>query len=246
MNRYIFMYGTKGGVGKSTIAVNIAYAMSAAGAKVGLLDLDLSGPNVQNLINGLAGQPPTMAGFRVQPGSFGGVGVSGLGFFVRPHEAGLLTGKYLEGALEQLLFHDGWDGYDHVIVDLPPGFGELHRQVFTRLPSRVVLITTPHFLSTQDLSRGRALLGQIGVGVSGVIENMSEITCEHCGHASRLFASAVRDDFDDLPVLAQVPFAAGPDRPDGRNVPLVLTDGPAVDGFRSSLFSAASQLAAGA
>jgi ATP-binding protein involved in chromosome partitioning len=236
------MYGTKGGVGKSTIAVNTAYALSASGASVGLVDLDLAGPNVSNLVGGLDGTPPTMAGFRVQPGSYGGVGVSSLGFFVAPEEAGLLTGKYLEGALEQILFHSAWDAYRYVIVDLPPGFGELHRQILTRLPARVVLITTPHVLSTQDLARGRRLIEQIGVEICGVVENMSHIACEHCGRSSRLFVSADRDGLDGLPLLARVPFSPEPRRADGRSVPLLLVDDPALDDFRSSIFSIAQRL----
>lgn len=244
MSHYTLIYGTKGGVGKSTIAVNTAYAMSASGARVGLLDLDLSGPNVQSLVDGLDGQPPTMAGFRVRPGSFGGVGVSGLGFFVQPHEASLLTGKYLVGALEQLVFHDGWDDYDHVVVDLPAGFDELHRQVFTRLPARVVLVTTSHRLSAQDLSRGRKLLRDLGVPVAGVIENMGEITCGHCGGSSRLFPAEGHDAFDGVPLLARVPFVSERRRrPDGRAVPLVLGDETTAGDFRSSIFAAASRLA---
>lgn len=231
MTRFTAVYGTKGGVGKSTIAVNTAYALSDRGTSVGLVDLDLSGPNVQNLVAGLVGQPPAMVDFRVHPGRYGGVDIAGLGFFVRPHEAGLLSGKYLEGALTQILFHDVWQAYDHVIVDMPPGFDDLHRQVFTRLPMRVALVTTPHVLSTQDLARGRRLLHQLSLPVLGYVENMSHFCCEFCGRSSRLFAPAGDGTLDDLDLLARVPFA--PEPPNlGASVPLVLTEEPAAAEFR--------------
>ncbi|MBZ3906995.1 P-loop NTPase [Streptomyces griseiscabiei] len=231
MTRFTAVYGTKGGVGKSTIAVNTAYALSDRGTSVGLVDLDLSGPNVQNLVAGLTGRPPAMVNFRVHPGRYGGVDIAGLGFFVRPHEAGLLSGKYLEGALTQILFHDAWQAYDHVIVDMPPGFDDLHRQVFTRLPMRVALVTTPHVLSTQDLARGRRLLQQLSLPVLGYVENMSHFCCEFCGRSSRLFSPAGDGTLDDLELLSRVPFA--PEPPDlGASVPLVLTEEPATAEFR--------------
>ncbi|GHE07310.1 P-loop NTPase [Streptomyces alanosinicus] len=241
MTRFTAVYGTKGGVGKSTIAVNTAYALNESGASVGLVDLDLSGPNVQNLVAGLAGRPPTMVDFRVRPGRYGGVDVAGLGFFVRPHEAGLLSGKYLEGALTQMLFHDAWQAYDHVIVDMPPGFDELHRQVFTRLPMRIALVTTPHVLSTQDLARGRRLLEQLSLPVLGYVENMSHFCCEFCGRPSRLFAPADDGTLDDLDLLARVPFAPEP-AVLGASIPLVLTDEPAVAEFRHGVHEVARRI----
>lgn len=246
MSRYTAIYGTKGGVGKSTIAVNTAYALCALGAKVGLLDLDLYGPNVHNLVSGIDGKPPTMAGFRVVPGSYAGVDIAGLGFFVRPHEAGLLTGKYLEGALEQLVFHDAWDSYDHVVLDLPPGFTDLHRLVFTRLSVRVALVTTPHVLSTQDLARGVRLLEQIHTPTHGLIENMSHISCEHCGLPSRLFTSSNRAEFGNIPLLASIPFVPEPSTADGHAMPLVLVDEPAFHEFRTGIRSIATSIACGA
>lgn len=231
----VFMYGTKGGVGKSTVSVNTAYALQQSGARVGLIDLDLSGPNVPHLISGLEGAAPTMRGFRIEPGTYAGVRVSSLGFFVPPRDVGYLTGRYLEGALQQLLFHDAWDDCDYLVVDLPPGFQELHRQTFTRLQGAMVLITTPHLLSTQDLARGRQLLEHIGVPALGVVENMSHVVCEHCGRDSRLFELPFAGAHEDLPLLARVPFAQFQQDPDKGLVPLVMLDDPQVSGFKSAV-----------
>lgn len=243
VSKFVFIYGTKGGVGKSTISVNTAYAMHAAGARAGLVDLDVSGPNVPNLVTGLPGSPPTMSSFRVQPGNYGGVDVSSLGFFVQPHEAPYLTGRYLEGAVEQLLFHDAWNGHDYVVVDLPPGFSELHRQVFSRLKGNVVLVTTPHVLSTQDLSRGKRLLGQISANIYGLVENMSHLECEHCGERSHLFRKRENGSgLDDIPVLARVPFAPEPVSEGSNPIPLVLHHGPGIAEFQTSMRELAHQL----
>lgn len=208
VSRILYVYGTKGGVGKSTMAVNLAYALAATGARVGLLDLDLSGPNVSRLVGGLGGSNPTMVGRRIRPGRFRGVDVSSIGFFVEPVDSVLLTGQYLLGALQQLYFHDAWDDYDHVVVDLPPGFEELHRQVFLRRPGDVVLVSTPHPLSTLDLARGRRLLAELGVRPVGMIENMSHLRCEHCGEVSHLFAGGSRDGHPTRSCLAAAPTSS--------------------------------------
>lgn len=235
LSRVVFVYGTKGGVGKSTIAVNLAYALHMRGRSVGLVDLDLSGPNVPDLISGIDGRLPTMDGFRIVPGSFGGVDVVSIGFFVEPHEAPFIAGKYLEGALEQILFTNHWD-QDFVVIDLPPGFHELHRMVLTRLAGEVVLITTPHVLSHQDLGRGVRFLERLGTPICGLIENMSHVHCRLCGRDSPLFE---RSDLE-LPVrlIAQVPFVSDPRQPDGRSVPLVLLDDERVARFRASILQA--------
>ncbi|GAB2329489.1 P-loop NTPase [Streptomyces griseoincarnatus] len=243
MTRFIPVYGTKGGVGKSTIATNLAYAMQATGARVALIDLDITGPSVPDLVAGLHGTPPTMHNFRVLPGVFAGVEVSSVGFFTPPHEAPFLAGRYLHGALEQLLFHQSWADRDYVFIDLPPGFDELHRQVYTRLTTQTVLVTTPHVLAQHDLARGVHLLTQLEAAICGVVENMSHVSCRHCGALSPLFQGEPTLAPAALPTLARLPFSPEPPSPGGRAVPLFLSADPAAGEFQSTMARLVARLA---
>ncbi len=244
--RVIFVYGTKGGVGKSTVSTNLAFAMGRLGARPGLVDLDVSGPNVPLLIAGLEGRAPRMVDFRLKPGVYGDVAVSSLGFFVEPQHAPYLTGRYLEGAVEQLVFHDGWDDCDVMVVDLPPGFSELHRMLFTRLPGEVVLVSTPHTLSTQDLGRGRALLAELGASVRGAVLSMTHMECGSCGARTDLFGDGGADAIGDVPVIARIPYVREAGLSPGGAVPAVLVDDERLADFQDRFADLARLLLEGA
>ncbi|MDG4763006.1 P-loop NTPase [Solwaraspora sp. WMMD406] len=196
-------------------------------------------PNSSRTPSSASPQPTTQ-----QPW-FAGVEVSSVGFFTQPHEAPFLTGRYLAGALEQMLFYQPWDGRDYVVIDLPPGFGELHRLVFTRLRTEAILVTTPHVLSQRDLARGVRLLTQIESAVTGIVENMSQVTCMRCGNLSPLFPASESSVLAGLPTLARLPFSPEPPRsPDG-SVPLFLVDDPALSEFRAGMTRLVTRLTEG-
>lgn len=236
--RYLFVYGNKGGVGKTTVAVNLAFAIAERGHDVGLLDLDLSGPNIPDLVSGLHGEPPTMRDFRVLPGEYGGVAMSSLGFFVAAEHAPYLAGRYLSGALDQLLPSEHWPSLDVVVVDMPPGFSDLHRRVFDELEGAVLAVSTPHLLARQDTSRGLELLAHLGVPVLGIVENLAHVVCAHCRSETPLLGFSGGGETWPATLIESLPFDSTPDQ--AVNVPAMLGSASAGNPFRAAMRSCAS------
>ena len=180
----------KGGVGKSTVAVNLALAWVAGGAQVGILDADIYGPS-QPLMLGLTGQRPTSAdGKHLAPLQAHGLKAMSIGFLVEPEQAVVWRGPMVTQALTQLLTDTHWGELDYLVVDMPPGTGDIQLTLAQRVPvAGAVIVTTPQDIALADARKGLAMFEKVSVPVLGIIENMSVYVCPHCGHAEHLFGA---------------------------------------------------------
>jgi ATP-binding protein involved in chromosome partitioning len=180
----------KGGVGKSTVAVNLALAWAAAGARVGLLDADIYGPSLP-LMLGLVGQHPTSPdGKRIRPLAAYGLHVMSVGFLVDPAQAVVWRGPMVTQALTQLLNDTEWGEIDYLVVDMPPGTGDIQLTLAQKVPvAGAVIVTTPQDIALADARKGVAMFEKVAVPVLGVVENMSLHVCSKCGHVEHIFGS---------------------------------------------------------
>jgi len=180
----------KGGVGKSTVAVNLALAWAAGGAQVGILDADIYGPS-QPLMLGLTGQHPTSPdGKQIRPLQAHGLVAMSIGFLVDPQQAVVWRGPMVTQALTQLLTDTQWGELDYLVVDMPPGTGDIQLTLAQRAPvSGAIIVTTPQDIALADARKGLAMFEKVSVPVLGIIENMSVHVCTHCGHAEHIFGA---------------------------------------------------------
>lgn len=180
----------KGGVGKSTTAVNIALALKADGAEVGILDADIYGPS-QPLMLGLTGQRPTSEdGKTMNPLAAHGLQVMSIGFLIDPDQPMVWRGPMVTSALNQLLNQTRWSNLDYLIVDMPPGTGDIQLTLSQQVPvSGAVIVTTPQDIALLDAKKGLQMFRKVSVPVLGIVENMSTHVCSHCGHEEALFGS---------------------------------------------------------
>jgi len=178
----------KGGVGKSTTAVNLAYALIAEGAKVGILDADIYGPSIPTLL-GLKGQKPSSVdGKLITPFDAKGLSAMSIGFLVDDDDATVWRGPMASRAFNQLLNETAWHDLDYLIVDMPPGTGDIQLTLAQQVPvAAAVIITTPQDIALQDAVKGIAMFNKVELPVLGIIENMSYHVCENCGHHSHVF-----------------------------------------------------------
>ncbi len=208
--------------------MNVALALAADGASVGLLDADIYGPSQPHMLGLTGEQPVSLDGKSMQPLQAHGLQVMSIGFLVDPDQPMVWRGPMVTSALNQLLQQTTWHDLDYLIVDMPPGTGDIQLTLSQQVPvSGAVIVTTPQDIALLDARKGLAMFRKVSVPVLGVIENMSTHVCSECGHEEPIFGSGggeqMASDFD-VELLGQLPLDASiRERTDSGN-PTVVSD----------------------
>jgi ATP-binding protein involved in chromosome partitioning len=190
----------KGGVGKSTTSVNLALALAAEGANVGLLDADIYGPSQPRML-GISGKPESQDGKTLEPMSSYDIQAMSIGFLIEEDTPMIWRGPMVTQALEQLLVDTRWDNLDYLIIDLPPGTGDTQLTLAQKVPvSGAVIVTTPQDIALLDARKGLKMFEKVEVAVLGIVENMSIHICSECGHEEHIFGKGggqnMSEEFD--------------------------------------------------
>jgi ATP-binding protein involved in chromosome partitioning len=205
----IAVASTKGGVGKSTVAVNLALAFGRLNRRVGLLDADVYGPSLP-IMFGLAGRPRVADNKRICPLEKYGLRLMSIGFFLDDSSPVIWRGPLVMGLVRQFLKDVEWGELDVLVVDMPPGTGDAQLTLVQQVPlAGGVVVTTPQDVATLDVQRGIAMFQQVHIPVLGIIENMSYYECPHCGRREDLFGTGGGERIADrfgVPLLAQIPL----------------------------------------
>ncbi len=200
----------KGGVGKSTVATNLAVALAQDGARVGLLDADVYGPSAPIML-GLKGKQPMVQDGKMVPLEAHGLKVISIGFMVPESQALIFRGPIISSMLRQFLYDTLWGDLDYLVVDLPPGTGDIQLTLAQAIPlSGSVIVTTPQDVALADVTRGIEMFKKLSVPILGLIENMSFFRCPHCGERSEIFShgGAVKASKQfDVPFLGEIPLS---------------------------------------
>ncbi|WP_019029086.1 iron-sulfur cluster carrier protein ApbC [Colwellia piezophila] len=200
----------KGGVGKSTTTVNLAYALMSEGAKVGILDADIYGPSIPTMLGLKNEKPSSSDGKLMTPLKVNGLSAMSIGFLVDQADATVWRGPMASTAFNQLLNETDWPELDYLLIDMPPGTGDIQLTLAQKVPvAAAVIVTTPQDIALIDAVKGIAMFDKVKVPVLGIIENMSYHICENCGHQSHIFGEAGGEDMAqeyETKLLGQLPL----------------------------------------
>jgi len=217
----------KGGVGKSTTAVNLALAMAADGKRVGILDADMYGPSIPRML-GIDDHPEQTASGMIAPLENHGIKSMSIGFLVDEEEAMIWRGPMATGALEQLLTDVAWGELDCLVIDLPPGTGDIHLTMAQRVPlSGAVIVSTPQDIALADARKGLNMFQKVDIPVFGLIENMSYFSCPHCGERTEIFShGGARKEAEKLGMdfLGEIPLDVVIRETSDGGQPIVVSD----------------------
>ncbi len=226
----VLVVSGKGGVGKSTVAVNIAVALQQAGRKVGLLDVDIHGPSIPYML-ALEGKHLYGNENEVEPVEYHGIKVASIGFALRnPDEAVIWRGPLKMGAIRQLLAEVQWGELDYLVIDAPPGTGDEPLSVcqLIRDMDGAIIVTTPQRIAVVDVKKSVSFCRHLGLRVLGIVENMSGFVCPHCGRESDVFGTGGGDALADetgIPLLGKVPLEPTVRTEADRGMPAVMIEG---------------------
>jgi len=240
----------KGGVGKSTVAVNLALALKEKGLRVGVLDADIYGPSMPRLL-GLKGQPQQIAGNQLEPLQAYGLKVMSMGFLVDEETPMIWRGPMVMSALSQMLKDVAWGELDVLVVDMPPGTGDAQLTMAQQVPlAGAVIVSTPQDLALIDARKGLNMFRRVNVPVLGLVENMSTFICPHCGQRSDIFGhGGAKAEAQRLgvPFLGEVPLTLAVRESSDEGRPVVASDpsSPAADAFRGVAARAWAELERG-
>ena len=232
----ILVASGKGGVGKSTTAVNLALALAQQGAQVGLLDADVYGPSIPIML-GMEGERPTSADGKVmEPLEKFGVKVNSIGFLIDPKEAAVWRGPMASSALSQLLGETNWGELDYLIVDMPPGTGDIQLTMSQKFPcTGAVVVTTPQNIALADAEKGVSMFNKVNIPVLGIIENMSHFECGSCGAIEHIFGrdgAVAMAQSHQTALLGQIPLQSRNRALGDKGTPVVTTDSSTADLYR--------------
>jgi ATP-binding protein involved in chromosome partitioning len=210
ISRIVVVASGKGGVGKSTTAVNLALALHRQGARVGLFDADIYGPS-QPLMLGVTGRRPQIVnGNQMVPITAHGIKCNSVGFLVDDNQAMVWRGPMVVGAFNQILNDTSWGELDYLIIDMPPGTGDIQLSLAQSVPvTGAVIVTTPQDVALLDAKRGIEMFRKVQVPILGVVENMGLHTCSQCGHSEHIFGEGGADRIAyayDVEVLGSLPL----------------------------------------
>ena len=232
----------KGGVGKSTTAVNLALALAGDGARVGVLDADVYGPSIPMML-GLSGRPDSPDGKSIEPMRAHGIEAMSIGLLVDPDTPMIWRGPMATSALTQLLNDTLWggdEGLDYLVVDLPPGTGDIQLTLAQKIPvAGAVVVTTPQEVATLDARKALNMFRKVDVAVLGLVENMAQHVCSNCGHVEHLFgeggAAAMAARYG-APLLGSLPLEIGIREQGDAGVPIVAAapDSAAARAYRET------------
>ena len=216
----------KGGVGKSTVSANLSVALAQTGAKVGLMDADIYGPNIPMMMG--VPKPPEKEGDKIKPAEAHGVKIISMGFFVPEETAIVWRGPMVHTAIQQFFRDVLWGELDYLLVDLPPGTGDAQLSLSQIVPlTGVVTVTTPQEVALYDVRKGMMMFKKVNVPLLGVIENMSFFVCGHCGERTEIFSFAGGERAAkkfEIPFLGRIPLDPAIREGGDAGMPIVVSD----------------------